>query len=109
VIATLREKNYYGLIIDFEYVYPFDRLSYNQFLRRVVDTLHPLGYVVGTALAPKISAEQVGTLYQAHDYPVHGRLADFVIIMTYEWVTHTGGNGLAPVDQVKECSIMPFP
>jgi spore germination protein len=113
VIATLREKNYYGLIIDFEYVYPFDRLSYNQFLRRVVDTLHPLGYVVGTALAPKISAEQVGTLYQAHDYPVHGRLADFVIIMTYEWgYTYGPAMAVAPVDQVRRVldyavSVMP--
>ena len=28
---------------------------------------------------------QEGLLYEAHDYAVHGQLADHVIIMTYEW------------------------
>ncbi len=67
-----------------------------------METLHPLGYVVATALAPKVSAEQKGTLYVAHDYPVHGQLADFVIIMTYEWGYIYGpAMAVAPVDQVR--------
>ena len=85
VIAALQEHNYYGLNIDFEYIFPFDRESYNQFLRRIVDTLHPLGYIVTTAVAPKISDEQMGLLYTAHDYRAHGETVDQVIIMTYEW------------------------
>jgi spore germination protein len=85
VLQTLRTKNYYGLDIDFEYIYPADRQLYNNFLRKAVEKLKPLGYSVTTALAPKVSADQKGLLYEAHDYPVHGQLASHVILMTYEW------------------------
>ena len=85
VQQTLRSKNYFGLDIDFEYIYPDDREAYNRFVRRVVDTLHPQGYTVTTALAPKTSAGQRGLLYEAHDYAFHGATVDHVILMTYEW------------------------
>lgn len=102
IIRTLREKNYYGLDIDFEYIYPYDRESYNNFLRRMVRTLRPLGYSITTALAPKISATQVGVLYEAHDYPVHGALADHVILMTYEWgYTYSPPMAVAPINEVR--------
>lgn len=102
VIETLRAKNYYGLDIDFEYIYPADRENYNNFLRKVVNRLKPLGYTITTALAPKIAADQPGLLYEAHDYPVHGALADHVILMTYEW-GYTAGPPLpvAPLNEVR--------
>ena len=103
VVATLNEKDYFGLDIDFEYIYPNDRQSYNDFLRMTVDRLHPLGYQVVTSLAPKTSASQTGLLYTAHDYPVHGRLADHVILMTYEWgYTYGPAQAVAPIDQVEK-------
>jgi spore germination protein len=43
IVAALRQRNYYGVIFDIEYIYPYDRESYNQFLRRAVATLHALG------------------------------------------------------------------
>ncbi|NMB97590.1 MAG: spore gernimation protein, partial [Clostridiaceae bacterium] len=102
ITTTLREKNYYGLDIDFEYIYPYDRESYNNFLRRVIETFRPLGYSISTALAPKISADQQGLLYEAHDYPVHGELADHIILMTYEWgYTYGPPMTVAPINQVR--------
>jgi spore germination protein len=102
ITTTLREKNYYGLDIDFEYIYPYDRESYNNFLRRVIETFRPLGYSISTALAPKISADQQGLLYEAHDYPVHGELADHIILMTYEWgYTYGPPMAVAPINQVR--------
>ena len=44
-----------------------------------------LGYLLVTALAPKVSEDQQGLLYTAHDYAAHGRAADYVVLMTYEW------------------------
>lgn len=100
--SALKQRNYYGVIFDFEYIFPFDRESYNQFLRRAVQMLHAQGYIVMTAVAPKTSATQAGTLYVAHDYPVHGELVDFVIIMTYEWGYIYGpAMAVAPIDQVR--------
>lgn len=102
VVETLRSKNYYGLDIDFEYIYPEDREKYNSFLRKAVDRLRPLGYSVTTALAPKLSANQQGLLYEAHDYPVHGQLATHVILMTYEWgYTYGPPMAVAPINAVK--------
>lgn len=102
VIRTLREKNYFGLDIDFEYIYPYDRESYNNFLRRMVNTLRPLGYTITTALAPKTSAGQVGKLYEAHDYPVHGALADHVILMTYEFgYTYSAPMAVSPIPGIR--------
>lgn len=85
VLEQMQSKGYRGLNIDFEYVNPSDRQLYNAFLRKVSDQLHAKGYLVSTALAPKTSATQKGQLYEAHDYPVHGALCDFVVLMTYEW------------------------
>ena len=102
VIQILNEINYAGLDIDFEYVYPSDREAYNNFLRTVADRIKPLGYILTTAVAPKISANQPGLLYEAHDYPVHGEVADHVIIMTYEWgYTYGPPMAVAPINEVE--------
>ncbi len=96
-------QKYYGLNIDFEYIRPEDREAYNNFLRKTVERLHPLGYWVATSLAPKISADQPGLLYEAHDYPVHGELADRVILMTYEWgYTYGPPMAVAPLNRVRQ-------
>lgn len=103
IISILKEKNYYGLDIDFEYIYPEDRELYNNFLRKVTSRLEPLGYTVTTALAPKISADQKGVVYEGHDYPVHGALADHVVIMTYEWgYTYGPPLAVAPINEVEK-------
>lgn len=102
VVSTLQSKNYYGLDIDFEYIYPEDREAYNAFVRRVSERIRPLGYSLTTALAPKTSAAQRGLLYEAHDYPVHGQLVDHVILMTYEWgYTYGPPMAVAPIREVR--------
>jgi len=102
IVQIMEEKNYSGLDIDFEYIYPSDRENYNNFLRRAAARLRPLGYSITTALAPKISADQEGVLYEAHDYPVHGALADHVILMTYEWgYTYSPPRAVAPINEVR--------
>ncbi len=102
VLQTLRTKNYHSLNIDFEYVYPSDRQKYNDFISKTVNFLGSYGYRVSTALAPKLSADQQGLQYYAHDYPSHGALADRVIIMTYEWgFTYGPPMAVAPINEVQ--------
>jgi spore germination protein len=102
VVATLNEKNFYALNIDFEHLYPADREKYNAFLREITARVHQQGKQVSTALAPKASATQVGQWYEAHDYAAHGRIVDFVIIMTYEWGWSGGPPmAVAPIPQVR--------
>ena len=113
VITIMRNKGFYGLVIDFERISPENRQLYNAFLRRVVAALHPLNYVVATALAPKPSDYQTGSWHGAHDYRAHGEIVDFVIIMTYEWGWSGGPPyAVAPLNLVEEviryaASVMP--
>lgn len=103
IVQTLESKNYFGLDIDFEYIYSSDRQAYNQFVQRTVDRLRPLGYTVTTALAPKTRADQPGLLYEAHDYAFHGAAVDHVILMTYEWgYTYSPAQAVAPLNRVEE-------
>ena len=103
ILNIMRDKGYRGLNIDFEYVLPEDREAYNNFLESTVNRLHNEGYFVSTALAPKLSAEQRGLLYEAHDYPEHGRLADFIVLMTYEWGWRGGPpRAISPINEIEK-------
>jgi spore germination protein len=102
VINIMKEKGYKGLNIDFENVLPADREAYNRFLQQAVNRLHPEGFFVSTAVAPKTSGQQAGLLYEAHDYEAHGRIVDFVILMTYEWGWRKGPpQAISPLNQIK--------
>ncbi|HYF83685.1 MAG TPA: LysM peptidoglycan-binding domain-containing protein [Clostridia bacterium] len=113
VINIMRNKGYKALNVDFENVLPEDRELYNQFMQRASDSMHTAGYLISSALAPKLSAEQHGLLYTAHDYPAHGRIADFVVLMTYEWGWRFGPpQAISPLNQIKRVldyavSVMP--
>lgn len=85
ILQNMREKNYYGLDIDFEYILPEDRDAFVAFVNRVRERLNAEGYIVIVALAPKTSADQQGLLYEAHDYEALGQAANAVLLMTYEW------------------------
>ena len=103
ILSIMKEKGFGGLNIDFEYILQSDRELYNSFLRKAADVMRANGYSISTALAPKYSAGQKGLLYEAHDYPVHGQVADFVVIMTYEW-GWSGGEpwAIAPINEVRK-------
>ena len=85
IIAILNDKNYAGVDIDFEYLYPQDRASYIQFLTNLKSSLSGSNKTLSVAVAPKYRDNQEGLLYEAHDYRAIGEIADRVIIMTYEW------------------------
>lgn len=84
-LANLKEKGYFGLDIDFEFVYPSDRIAFVEFIKNMTNRLNAEGYSVFVALAPKTSSEQKGLLYEAHDYGSIGAIVNGVLLMTYEW------------------------
>lgn len=103
VMEYLDRRNYFGLNIDFEYVREEDRTLYTQFLLDFAAALRRVGYSFSVAIAPKISQEQSGLLYTAHDYGAVGSIADKVIIMTYEWgYTYGEPMAVAPIDKVRQ-------
>ncbi|WP_017727468.1 LysM peptidoglycan-binding domain-containing protein [Halalkalibacterium ligniniphilum] len=113
VVQTMKDEGYLGLCVDFEHLRPADRESYNQFLRRTKERMRKEGFTLSTALAPKVSGEQAGAWYEAHDYPAHGEIADFSVLMTYEWGWSGGPPmAVAPLNEVRRVieyavSVMP--
>lgn len=102
ILAEIRNKGYYGVVIDFERIAPENREKYNDFLRKLVAKLHP-NYIVATALAPKTYDVTTGAWHGAHDYRAHGEIVDFVIIMTYEWGWSGGPPmAVAPINEVRK-------
>lgn len=103
IIDTLKRKNYYAVNIDFEYLFPSDRENYSYFINQLHAAASAAGFPVFVALAPKLSADQKGLLYEAHDYAAQGRAADRIILMTYEWGYLAGPpQAVAPIDQVRK-------
>ncbi|HEY8528532.1 MAG TPA: glycosyl hydrolase family 18 protein [Paenibacillaceae bacterium] len=103
VLDTMKAKGYQALNIDFEHIRPEDRELYNGFLETIIPAVRKAGYPVTTALAPKNEDTRAGAWHGAHDYKRHGELADFVILMTYEW-GWSGGPPMAvsPIPQIRE-------
>ena len=103
IIDNLLAKGYYGLDVDFENVLPGDRLKYLEFLLKLKRRLNENNLTLFVSLAPKTYAEQPGLLYEAHDYLGIGSIADFVLLMTYEWGYAYGPPmAVAPINKVKE-------
>ncbi len=102
ILETVKERGFSGVNIDFEYINPEDKDLYNSFIKKISDVLHVNNLILSTSLAPKIYREQPGVLYEAHDYEFHGKYADYVILMTYEWGYSYGPPmAVAPLNQVE--------
>ena len=85
IITTALTKGYKGVSIDFEYLNPNDKDNFVQFLRELKEEVSRVGLQLWVNLAPKLSENQQGILYEAHDYERIGSIADRIILMTYEW------------------------
>jgi spore germination protein len=103
IIATARKYNFRDIHFDMEFLPPELKENYNSFLRKAKTRLSAEGLLMSTALAPKTSATQAGAWYEAHDYKAHGQIADFVVLMTYEWGYSAGPpRAVSPIGPVRE-------
>ncbi len=101
VLIIIRQKGYYGLDIDFEFLGAANAVNYAAFVGLTRNRLNSQGYPVLVALAPKTRVDQPGILYEGHDYRALGNAANTVLLMTYEW-GYTFGPPMAvsPIKQV---------
>lgn len=101
ILNVIKSKGYYGLNIDFEYVYEKDKELFINFVKKVANFFE--NYYLSISLAPKTSSSQQGLLYEAHDYEQLSKYVNHVIIMTYEWgYTYGPSLPVAPFNKVKE-------
>ena len=102
ILANIRAKNMFGVDFDFEYIQAEFRDDYTSLVESATLQLNAEGYIVTAALAPKVSADQEGLLYEGIDYEGLGAAANLVTLMTYEW-GYTFGPPLpvAPINEVR--------
>ncbi|WLV24725.1 glycoside hydrolase family 18 protein [Aciduricibacillus chroicocephali] len=113
IVNTAKRLGFTGVDFDFEFLLPGDRELYNRFLRKARSRLKNEGLEISTTLVPKTSSSQKGGGSEAHDYAAHGQIADYSLLMTYEW-GYVGGPPLAvsPINEVRRVvdyalSVMP--
>lgn len=100
--ANIKNKNMGGVDFDFEYLSAEYADDYVRLVRDTQERLRPQGYLTTVALAPKISIEQSGLLYQGHDYAGMGQAADYCLLMTYEWgYTYGPPMPVSPINNVR--------
>lgn len=113
IIQTAKSGDYRDVHFDLEFLPPENKEDYNAFLRKAQERLHANDLLLSTALAPKTSSTQQGVLYEAHDFAAHGEIADYVVLMTYEWGYSYGPPlAVSPIDKVRDVvdfalSVMP--
>lgn len=103
LMQTVRDKDYAGIDIDFEYILAEDREAFAEFVYNVRVAANAEGYSVSVALAPKIADDQPGLLYEGKDYALLGEAANYVLLMTYEWgYTYGPPMAVAPINKVQQ-------
>ncbi len=103
LVTTLKAKGYAGIDIDFEFIMPDDKQGFINFITAVNARLNEEGLITFVALAPKISGEMKGLLYEAHDYPAIGAIADKILLMTYEWgYTYGPPMATSPINNMRK-------
>ena len=101
-LENIKTKGYYGIDIDFEYLFAEDKEAYVDFIRSMTETLNANGLLCVVALPPKYSSDQSGLLYEGIDYASLGNAANYVFLMTYEWGYRYGPPlAVAPVNSVR--------
>lgn len=113
IVQTAKQVGFDDVHFDMEFLPVELKKNYNQFLRKAKSRIKKEGLLMSTALAPKTSADQKGAWYEAHDYKAHGEIADFVVLMTYEW-GYSGGppravSPIGPVTEVVDYALTEMP
>ncbi len=103
IVDQIVQRGFEGVDIDFEYILAADREAFVDFVAYMQEAVGAFGYPVSVALAPKTSRDQVGLLYEGKDYAALGAVADYVLLMTYEWgYTYGPPMAVAPINKVRE-------
>ena len=102
ILETVKEKGYYGIDVDFEFLLTEDREAYVDFISGLTQIMNENGFITVVALPPKTSDDQRGLLYEGVDYAGLGNAANYAFLMTYEWGYRYGEpQAVAPINAVR--------
>ncbi|HSN17972.1 MAG TPA: glycosyl hydrolase family 18 protein [Gammaproteobacteria bacterium] len=95
LVALAKAEHITGINIDFEGIYPSDRTAYSEFVANLAVQLHAANSLLMLSVPAKSSDNPSDDWTWPYDYPVIGKSADFIQVMTYD--EHVPGQGPGPV------------
>lgn len=102
ILDNVTQKGYYGVDVDFEFLFVEDREAYVSFISGLTEIMNQNGFITVVALPPKTSDDQRGLLYEGIDYAGLGEAANYGFLMTYEWGYRFGEpQAVAPINAVR--------
>ncbi len=84
IIYNLQRKGYYGLVVDFQQIYPTDYPDYAEFIQAVSESLRPLGYIVCATVRLSVVTQERSRLNEALQYTDYKRFFNKYILMNNE-------------------------
>lgn len=95
IARVVRNNGYAGVNVDFEDIATYDRDAYTAFVRELAADLHSDGYQVTLSVPAKTWDDPNNAWAGAFDYQALGKVADAIMIMTYD--EHWSGGAAGPV------------
>ncbi|HEY1992354.1 MAG TPA: glycosyl hydrolase family 18 protein [Gammaproteobacteria bacterium] len=95
LVALAKAGHLTGIDIDFEGIYPGDRNAYSDFVAALATQLHAANSLLMLSVPAKRSDDPGDAWTWPYDYPVIGKTADFIQVMTYD--EHVPGQAPGPV------------
>jgi spore germination protein YaaH len=98
IVKQVKQNDYEGVNIDLEGIPPQYRDHFNTFLEELSSRLKPGAKLVTVTVPAKTSDDGANPWSGGYDYKTIGRLADLVVLMTYD--EHWSGGPPGPVASV---------
>jgi len=95
IAQVVTREGYVGVNIDFEGVYPSDRKYFNSFLKELSEVLDEEGCITTVSVPAKTWDNPESSWFGAYDYRQIGKVADLVMLMTYD--EHWFGGAPGPI------------
>ena len=95
LLALAKAEHLAGIDIDFEGLYPGDRDAYSEFVAALATQLHAANSLLMLSVPAKATDNPGDAWTWPYDYPVIGKSADFIQVMTYD--EHVPGQTPGPV------------
>lgn len=101
-IDRLKTKGYYALNIAIPYIYPDDRISYTDFIRKLSTSLKNAGFKFFITISLSEFERVTGIVSNVLDWTSISEMVDGVILLSYEWGTAIGiPGGLVVTDTLR--------
>jgi spore germination protein len=103
ILRVLETKGYYGLNIYIQYLNMENIKRFEDYIKKLADSLHSGGYRIVLTITPRILIERNEITFEGIDYSNLANTVDGILFLSYEWGFSLGAPGsIAPVNLIKD-------